>query len=311
MRLTGLDEETRLLLYLALDERGSYLTTIYARESSAMTEDERFYFGPFGLSETAWAALRPLVNWLAAANENSATEPPDDIPPFPFAVLNAERFVLGAVEQVDFADGSGVRFLAYYGQDVVAPGPDSIRYIYYGLNDRGDTLIIGYIRLTASVALETDFDVLAQQFATLPPGAFDPSLTTLDEVIGSITVGGWCCADDAGDREPSRDADQPDRQFHGSRGRGFERTDQQPTAAYRPECADRHTEAAARVRTCAANGAAFLWWADGGQAQRRVLVYSWGSSHTMWKTRTTGHECADSSDRSTAWAALSAARPDW
>ncbi len=143
------------------------------------------------------AALQSLLSSRPAA--------PEEIPYLP--IVNAAQVVRTQVAYLDFANGSGVRFITYYAQDVSPLTNDAIFYTFQGLTSDGRYYISADFPVNASTlpatydesAAAADYDAFAQnylayldetiaQLDALTPTDFTPNLTLLDSLLQSLTV---------------------------------------------------------------------------------------------------------------------------
>lgn len=127
------------------------------------------------------------------------------IPVFP--VINAAQVFRVHIRYLDFADGSGVRFVTHYAQDASPVVAKTIFYIFQGLSADGEWYISAIWPLDATIlpatteaalggqsyeAFVEDFDRYLRQLVSdldaLQPAAFIPDLASLDAWIESLTI---------------------------------------------------------------------------------------------------------------------------
>jgi hypothetical protein len=151
--------------------------------------------------QTFLAARAPL-----AAHPNMVENGPGvpEIPVLP--VVNAAQVIVTKPQYIDFQNGSGVRFVTYYAQDISPISNERIFYAFQGITSDGKYVISVELPLKASVLPESidyttfDFETFAATYFTylndtvialdgLAPGDYTPSLDMLDALIQSINVG--------------------------------------------------------------------------------------------------------------------------
>jgi len=119
------------------------------------------------------------------------------LPMWPAAQIFASN-----LEFVDFQNGSGVRFLTMYGQDMTPINNQSLFYTFQGLTDDGRYYVSAVLPVThpelrddGSIDTWPSFEEL-QEYITekskwlneQPTTSFNPSLTDLDTMIATILV---------------------------------------------------------------------------------------------------------------------------
>ena len=162
-----------------------------------------------------------LQQWEAAGNPAPSlalehlqailADQPSPVPPFGMPVLPFEE-VTGvndlAVqgEYLDLPAASGVRFVGRFAQDANPVSNAGLRYIFQGLTPDGKHLVTFFYPVTTSVLpspeevsaeererAASDFvaylDGTVEMLNALGEDQWDPNLTTLDLVLGSLTVG--------------------------------------------------------------------------------------------------------------------------
>jgi hypothetical protein len=118
-------------------------------------------------------------------------------------LFNAAQFLRTKVAFVDFQNGSGVRFLAQYGQAFSAVGWPHLFYGYQGLTDDGQYFVSVIMPVSHPSLPHPDTVVIDEAFAenfinyaaenelalqTLPDDSFQPSLVLLDQLVASLLV---------------------------------------------------------------------------------------------------------------------------
>lgn len=163
----------------------------------------------------AYAALLPaaadnillLQNILANPSQPLAG---NKLPYIPF--FNAAAVFKAQEQIVQFQNGSGVRMLTQYAQDVAQVNNHDMFYHFQGLTGDGQYYIIAILPITAPILAENweatappdgvpfpgysdpgaDFqayyDQIIAKLNALPEDAFNPSLTKLDTLIGSLQI---------------------------------------------------------------------------------------------------------------------------
>ena len=117
---------------------------------------------------------------------------------------HAARFIRCQVHVLEFQNGRGVRFLSQYGQDAYPIGWPNMFYTFQGFTEDGlyyISMILPVIHsslpLPEDVTLDDEFydsfpDYTAEVNDALDekdPGSFMPSLTALDTLVESLSVG--------------------------------------------------------------------------------------------------------------------------
>lgn len=130
----------------------------------------------------------------------AATEFP--VPVFP--VFNAQQVIHPQMKYLNFKNGQGVRFATFYAQDVSPITNDGLFYTFQGLTNDGKYYVTAFWTLRTDQlpnsyqdAKVQDYDAFVKQFETymngtsdllgaLPPEAFTPNLSALDQMVESI-----------------------------------------------------------------------------------------------------------------------------
>ena len=130
---------------------------------------------------------------------------PEAIPVFP--VIPAHQTFRAQVRYLDFPSGSGVRFITRYAQDVSPVTNQSVFFTFQGLTSDGQHYVSLFWPVDTSALPNTDEEALggqsyeawAQQYDAylartvqtlngLPPDAFTPDLSLLDEMLQTLTI---------------------------------------------------------------------------------------------------------------------------
>lgn len=128
--------------------------------------------------------------------------------PLPLGIpLNAAQVIVAQPQYINFGSGTGLRFIAYYAQDVSPVTNDGVFYAFAGLTADGKHLITA--RLPISVPflpgfedidhatfdyegfiaeLDTYYADLLDRLDALPGDAYKPSLDQLDALLASVTI---------------------------------------------------------------------------------------------------------------------------
>lgn len=131
-------------------------------------------------------------------------EPAENVPVFP--LFNAAQVMHSNVAYLQFANGKGVRFVTFYAQDVAPITNDGLFYTFQGLTtDEKYYVTVFWASKTDKLpnsyqdAKITDYGAWAKQFETyrtdtinmlngLPPEAYVPNLSLLDQLVQSISI---------------------------------------------------------------------------------------------------------------------------
>ena len=125
--------------------------------------------------------------------------------PLPFLpVFNAGQVFRAQVERLDFENGSGIRFLTRFAQDVYPVSNQDLLYTFQGITDDGQYYVSAILPITADMLpneIEPDFDFEAfvtnyEQYMTdlvdtlnsAASDAYMPELNTLDAMIESLQI---------------------------------------------------------------------------------------------------------------------------
>jgi hypothetical protein len=142
-------------------------------------------------------AERPTLTSRAADWES---EPLPLLPP-----VNAAQIMAIGPQFVDFENGTGLRYLALYGQDAAPVTADRLFYAFAGLSDDGETVIaaqfplfvpslpdsIDYAVFDYEAFIDEMDEYLAEtlaQLVALPDDEFVPDLSLLDTLVSSFQV---------------------------------------------------------------------------------------------------------------------------
>lgn len=151
-------------------------------------------------------ALDPIVaqqveqlKTLLASKPATSTQ---TLPVFP--VFNAAQVIHPQVKYLNFKNGQGVRFVTFYAQDVSPITNDGLFYTFQGLSNDGKHYVTIYWPLRTDQLPNSyqdaniqDYDAFVKQaeqyldeattkLNALPPEAFTPNLTALDQLAESI-----------------------------------------------------------------------------------------------------------------------------
>jgi hypothetical protein len=157
----------------------------------------------------AFESIHRLQNYLYASNNVPAL---DQLPNVPF--FNARLLFAAHIRQVSFQNGSGVRFLAEYGQSAAPANNTDLFYQFVGVTSDGAYYIVAILPISSSVLAETPdagaplpLRGIPYPFAANPsanmdayyiaitdllniqlPGSFTPDLAELDALIQSMRI---------------------------------------------------------------------------------------------------------------------------
>jgi putative hemolysin len=164
--------------------------------------EPRILIYPVAQFDTENGISLQIANALAAL----LAEKPDNPDGLPFLPLfNAGEQLHGQIRYLDFVNGSGVRYLAQYGQDI---GPANNQYLFYtfqGLTKDRQHYIAAIFPVTnpslpdGDLVID-DYDAFIEGWPTYveeigaildaePAAAFTPDLALLDALIESLGVG--------------------------------------------------------------------------------------------------------------------------
>lgn len=126
---------------------------------------------------------------------------PDPLPFFPF--WDAGQVIAVKVAYLDFANGSGVRYLTQYASDVYPINNMGLFYTFQGLTDDGKTLVSAVMPVSNPILpdpqiiladpafydeYETYLSVVTADLMEQPDNSYTPSLELLDELFASLIV---------------------------------------------------------------------------------------------------------------------------
>lgn len=157
----------------------------------------------------AFESIHRLNNYLYAPNNVPAL---NQLPNVPF--INAKLLFAAHIQQVLFQNGSGVRFLAEYGQSPISANNTDLFYHYIGITRDGAWYVVAIFPVTSPVLAETpDAGAplptrgIPYPFAANPkanmdayyiaitdllnvqlPASFSPNLADLDTLIQSMRI---------------------------------------------------------------------------------------------------------------------------
>ncbi len=148
-------------------------------------------------------ASADVINLLKSLNQDHPNPPPDHLPFLPF--WNAGPMIHTNIEYIQFQNGSGVRYLTQYGQDVSPISNQRFFYTFQGMTSDGSRYISAIFPVNNPVLPPTSdlpsdsynqftenyltyIQDLKNQLDAQPPESFTPSLTLLDDLVKSIQV---------------------------------------------------------------------------------------------------------------------------
>jgi hypothetical protein len=157
----------------------------------------------------AYASVNPPAGEIAAQLDAILKQTAGAHKDMPFLPMwNAAQVLAAADRTVDFKNGSGIRYLAYYSQSTTPINNDGLFYTYQGLTSDGEFYISAIFPVQQpglnSPALQKEYD--AAQTGSDPtayetylwdvktalegdaPGSFTPSLDQLDALVQSLEV---------------------------------------------------------------------------------------------------------------------------
>ncbi len=165
--------------------------------------EPRLYVWPVAEYET----LNPDTAGMFADMEQLLAQRPADpqgIPFLPF--FNAAQKISANVAYLDFQNGSGVRFVTQYGQDIGPINNFEAFYTFQGMTADGSLWVAAILPISNPVLAASPADTpggdmqafvdnygdyiagLTQTLNAQPDASFTPSLTLLDALVRSITV---------------------------------------------------------------------------------------------------------------------------
>jgi hypothetical protein len=159
--------------------------------------DARIYLYSVDKLTESNPAAAEQIDALQTMLENPTTEADGTLPMLP--LINATQMMQAHLEQLDFANGSGIRYLTQMGQ---APAPINNKELFYtfqGLTDDGSIYVAAILPvsnplLDAATSTGSDTNLVAQIADTArvlnqaTEDSFTPSLSQLDAMIASIDV---------------------------------------------------------------------------------------------------------------------------
>jgi hypothetical protein len=161
------------------------------------------------LSPAAFESMHRLRNVM----NPGALITSDQLPAVPF--FNAAQLFASNIQAVSFQNGSGVRFLAEYGQYPAPVNNHELFYHFQGFSNDGEYYIVAILPITAPVLAETSdagsplpsggilypffadpnaetlqkyYDDVANLLNATSPEAFTPSISQLDALIQSMQI---------------------------------------------------------------------------------------------------------------------------
>jgi hypothetical protein len=120
--------------------------------------------------------------------------PPPYVPP-----INAGQIVSPKMEYVNFANGSGIRYLTYLSQGLSPISTNGLIYVYQGLTSDGNSYVSVIVPVESAIQRDAppleDEQILAynrdiaQSLDRASNADFTPNLTLLDDMVRSIRIG--------------------------------------------------------------------------------------------------------------------------
>jgi hypothetical protein len=153
----------------------------------------------------AYAAMHPLagaqIEQLQALLEARPSTPGGTLPYLP--LHNAAQVFHSQLAYLEFANGSGVRYVTAYSQDASPTTNQHLLYTFQGLTDDGGYYVAAFFPVTTAVLPDTvqvdDWEAFNINYATyvaetkamlndLSPLDYTPDFTLLDAVVTSLQV---------------------------------------------------------------------------------------------------------------------------
>lgn len=152
------------------------------------------------------------IRRLQAILSNTTPPTADNLPFVPF--FNAGQVFAAQIQTIKFQNGSGVRFLTEYAQYFATINNHDLIYEFQGLTTDGKYYIIAILPVTAPMLAPDEkpdspvppdgvpfpgydepnadyvsyYNAIAEKLNSAAPETFSPTLTTLDNLIQSITI---------------------------------------------------------------------------------------------------------------------------
>jgi hypothetical protein len=150
------------------------------------------------------ARLKAFLEARPALTAHTSTSAPDNaIPMLP--VINAAQVIVAKPAYLDFQNGFGARFIAYYAQGMEPVTNGAIYYAFVGMTSDGKYALSAQFPITTPVLPEIDYttldwDTFSANYASylsktlgdldgLDGQAYTPVLDLLDNLIRSMKVG--------------------------------------------------------------------------------------------------------------------------
>ena len=147
---------------------------------------------------------RARVEAMRELLETKPASPTNEIPVLP--LINAAQVFRSQVRYLDFQNGSGVRFITQYRQDVGPVTDDEIFYTFQGLTGDGAYYVVASFPLSTAVLPDT-LNLESQAFRefeqknyeeymkeqvdmldALSSAEFEPDLALLDQIVASLEI---------------------------------------------------------------------------------------------------------------------------
>jgi hypothetical protein len=160
-------------------------------------QPQLFIYPVEGYSSTSQLA-KAQIDALRVLLQARPSAPEKEIPVLP--VINAAQVFHAQVQYLDFQNGSGVRFLTQYSQEVVGRLTNkNIFYAFQGLTRDGKYYVAAFFPVTASglsdELRQEDWNVAqvhlaedVQHLNSLSSNDFQPDLEVLDSLIQSLVI---------------------------------------------------------------------------------------------------------------------------
>lgn len=174
--------------------------------------EPRFRIYPAAEFEAANEGAAQIINELRALLAAQEAPLPVNLPFLP--LFNAGQIFHAKEQFIPFQNGTGIRFLTQFGQDVSPVNNHSLFYTFQGLTSDGRYYISAILPANAPFLVEypspefpvppsgipfdwenwentqSYMDAVTQQINSADPAVFNPPLTTLDALIQSIRISG-------------------------------------------------------------------------------------------------------------------------
>lgn len=133
--------------------------------------------------------------------------------------VEALQLFCSQIRHLDFAGGSGVRFITRYTMEPSPTTNENIFYTFQGLTTDGRYYISAFFPITANGLPETPVTLATINFLNrLTPAGFTPDLAWMDDIIESLQFGGTAALDTTCANPHTSSAQASSPRIHG-RGR--------------------------------------------------------------------------------------------